>query len=445
VHQGASFVWKQTFTNGYGLANFRNNPIYKNIPTDEELAEFLSEKSEPTTDEVAPDKRAVWREFQAKLAQEATYKDPMMQPLEILEYTMDERIVAVLQRKLIIRNGENEFGRLNFQSCAFVDVLGSAWGFGIAKLLAGEQRLQQGVINNYIDSLALVLNPVFQLLKGIGPGTQSIPISPGKVITESGELKPLVVPDITKPAMEAISTSQMRSDEKVAANGGANMPNAAMRTAQGVNAFASDVLVRLQYWLETFINLVYIPTLEAFLEMMHDHLTPDQVNSILSEEEGKAYEGDISEVYNAQVSVNVLAGADMLAKFAAAQLVPMILQMVTAGPVADQFEVQGKKFNYEEFVAEALDLMGWDVNSLIVNMTQEDKAAVAQKNAAMQRVQGALTLQGAKHQDSLGEIDAKGSAQAGVAVVRQLVKSHLDQASSALDKMQEAQPNGNGQ
>jgi hypothetical protein len=428
VQAGAKYVIKQYFTTGYGLADFRDNPCYKNIPSDEELARFLANQDEPTTETLDANKNSAWREFQAKLGSEKTSKDPMQQPLEILEYTSEDRIVTVLQRKLTIRNEENEFGKLNFQSCAFVDVLGSAWGFGVARLVSGEQRLQAGVMNNWIDSLALVLNPVFQLLKGIGPGTQSIPLSPGKVITESGELKPLIVPDVSRPAAEAIAASDARANEKVGSNGGSNMPNQAMRTAEGVQAFAGDVIQRLQYFLEIFINLVYLPTLEAFLKIMHDHLTEEQVNSILTEEDGKAYEGDIADVYNADVDVDVIAGANMMAKFAAAQLAPMIIQLVSSGPVAEQFEVAAKKFNYVEFIDECLDMMGWDVENLVQDMTPDDLQRVKDKNGPMQKVQGDLMLQQAKHQDALSEIDAKGSAQAGVGVVRQLVKTHMDAA-----------------
>ena len=436
VQCGAKFVYKQFFTTGYGLEDFRANPKYQNIPTQEELAQFLADKNEPTEDSQATNQRAVWREFQAQLAVDWAGKDPMQQPLEILEWTSEDRVVTVLQRKLVIRNEENEFGRLNYQSCAFIDVLGSAWGFGVAKLVAGEQRLQSGVVNNWIDGLALVLNPVYQLLKGLGPGTQSIPISPGKVITESGELKPLVTPDITKPAMEAIATSDQRANEKVGANGGSNMPNQAMRTAEGVNAFAGDVIQRLQYFLEIFINLMYLPTLEAFLMIMKEHLTIEQVESILTAEEGKAYVGDVSEVYNAEVDVDVIGGANMMAKFAAAQLAPMIIQLVSAGPVADQLETSAKKFDYGEFIDEALDMMGWDVENLIVDMTPEDQKRVQQKNAAMIKTQGDLTLQSAKHQDNLSEIDAKGSAQAGVATVRSILKNHEQAAVDSITASQ---------
>lgn len=442
VHAGAGYVIKQHFTNGYGLADLRENDSYKNIPTDEQLGTFLAQKAEPTEDTLGSNKRSVWREMQAELDSKETSKDPMAQPLEILEYWTKDRIVVVLQRRLVIRNDENEFGKLPFQSCAFIDVLGSAWGFGIARLLSGEQRLQQGVVNNWIDALALVLNPVYQMLKGIGPGTQSIPVSPGKVITESGELKPLVTPDITKPAMEAIATSDQRANDKVGANGGSNLPNAAMRTAQGVQAFAGDVIQKLQYFLEMFIDLVYLPTLEAFLMIMRDHLTEDEVNSILTSEEGKAYEGDISDVYNAEVDVDVIAGANMMAKFAAAQLAPMIIQLVSAGPVSSQFEVQGKYFDYVQFIEETLDMMGWDLENLVQDMTPEMKQAVKDKNAALTRVQGDLQVQGAKHQDNLSEIDAKASGQAGIAVVRSILKNHEQGAVDAIESAQ--QPTAGG-
>lgn len=438
VQAGARYVIKQVMTNGYGLADFRENESYKNIPTDSELAFFLANRMEPTEDSMAAAKRMVWREFQAKLESETVSKDPMMQPLEILEYTTEDRVVTVLQRKLVIRNEENEFAKLNFQSCAFIDVLNSAWGFGIAKLLSGEQRLQQGVVNNWIDSLALILNPVFQLLKGIGPGTQSIPLSPGKVINESGELKPLVVPDVTKPAMEAISASDMRAGEKVGSNGGSDMSTGIARTAQGVQAFAGDVIQRLQYFLEIFINLIYVPTLEAFLQLLHDHLTVEQVNAILTEQEGKAYESDISEVYNAEVNLSPIAGANMMARFAAAQLVPQLFTLVSSGPVADQFETQGVYFNYLELISETVDMFGLDVVELIIPMTPEMKQAVKDKNAAMNKVQGDMQLEALKHKNNLEDIDAKGSTQADVAVVRGMIKDHQTEAEGQIT----GQPSG---
>jgi hypothetical protein len=440
IQKGATYVIKQLMITANDLQQMREDTdTYKNIPTDEELRLILANKNEPTEDTTASNKRAVWREFQSELESKNTSADPLQQPLEYLEYWTCDRIIGVLQRKIVIRNEENEEGKLPGYSCAFVDVLGSAWGFGVARLLAGEQRLQTGVVGNWIDSLALVLNPVYQLMKGIGPGTQNIQVSPGKVITEAGELKPLVTPDVTAPAMNAVATSEERAAKRVAANGGANMPDQALRTGTGVQALQGDVVQRLQYFLEIFIDMIYIPVLECFLDMLHDHLTPEQVNHILNQEEGKAWQGEILDVYSAQTSLEVIGGTNLMARFAAAQLAPLIMQLVSSAPVQNSLVVQAKKFDYAEFTKETLDLMGWDVENLFVDMTPEDQKRAAAMNPAMAKGAADSQLQDQKHQDDMELANEKGTVEAGVAVVRDAVKRHMDDASQALENMNNGQ------
>jgi hypothetical protein len=429
------YVIKQNFCTANDLDDLRDNDDYKNIPTREELKEILASKSEPTSESLRAEKSNTYRELQAAPEADPSTVDPLQQPLEILERWDNGRVITVLQRKIVIRNQENEFGRLNFNSVAFIDVLNSAWGFGIARLLSGEQRLQQAVVNSWIDQLALVLNPVYQLLKGIGPGTQNITVSPGKVVTVSGELKPLLTPDVTNPAMEAISTSEERANRRVGANTASNMPTQALRTGTGIQAYTGDVMQRLQYFMEIFIDLVFIPVLEAFMELMCDHLTPGQINSILSEEDGKEFAGELLDVYNATCGIEVLAGADLMAKQAAAQLVPLIMQLVAQQPVHDSLTQQGKKFDYQELISQALDLMGWDVGSLIVPMTAEDTQRAQQMNGAAVKAQADAQLEAQKHQNDLENIDAKGTAQAGVAVIRSIVKGHETEAQNLLENL----------
>ena len=437
VQHGAEFIIKQVFLTANDLHDMaKDTEHYKNIPSDDELREILSRKNEPTEDTLSADKRAVWREFQAQLDSESSSKDPLQQPLEYLEYWSKDRVIGVLQRCLPIRNQGNEKHKLPGYSCAFIDVLGSAWGFGIARLLSGEQRLQSGVINNWVDSLSLVLNPVYQLLKGVGPGTQNIPVSPGKVITESGELRPLITPDVTGPAMTAIETSEARAAKRVGSNGGADLPKQALRTGTGVNALTGDVVQRLQYFLEIFISNIYLPVLEDFLEMCLDNLQPEQINHILTEEEGRAWTGDILDVYTAQCSVDVLAGANLMAKYAAAQLAPTIIQLVSSAPVQDSLEVQNKKFDYEEFFTEVLELSGWDVNSLIVPMTPADTQRAAARVQAQAKGVADQQLQAQKHQDEMAEINEKGTTAAGVYLVKKAVDGQSEQASQMLEQLQ---------
>lgn len=438
VHTGAGYVFKQVMISANELQWMREDTEhYKNIPSDEELREILSAKNEPTEDSMSTQKRAVWREFQAELDSQATSKDPLEQPLEYIEYVTSDRVIGVLQRKLTIRNQENERNKLPARSCAFVDVLGSAWGFGVARLLSGEQRFQQGVVNNWIDSLSLILNPVYQLLKGIGPGTQNIPISPGKVITESGELKPLVTPDVSAPAMAAIESSEARAVKRVGANGGADLPHQALRTGTGVQALTGDVVQRLQYFLEIFINNMYLPVLEEFLELCYDHLQPEQINHILTEEGEKAWEGDIIDVYNAQVDIDVLGGANLMAKYAAAQLVPQFLQLMSAGPVAEQLDTQGIYFDFANYTEDIAQLMGIDPDVYFKQMTPEMKQVRDARNQAATKAAADAQLQDQKHQDALSEINEKGTVNAGVAIVKKAAETHLQVAQDAMQGLEE--------
>lgn len=440
--RGAKYVIKQVFVDADWLDEHREKDMYKNIPTRDELAVLMANNMASATDSMKASKTNTWREFQAEPAINPTSVNPVSAPLEILEYWSEDRVIVVLQRCIVIRNEESEFATLPFPSCAFIDVPGSAMGFGVAKLLTGEQRLQTGVVNTWVDTLALSLNPVFQLLKGVGAGTQQITVSPGKVVTESGELKPLIVPSVTGEAQNAISSSEVRAAKRIGSQGGSDMPTQAMRTASGIQNYQGNVVERLQYFIDIFCSLMYVPVLEAFLEMCFDHLTKEQVQAILTESEGKAYEGDILDVYNATCSVEVLAGTRLASKQAAAQLLPTLVQLVAQEPVQSSLQVQNKKFDYAELLDETLELSGWDINSLIVEMTPDDQKRAQQQNAALMKAQADAQKTQQEHQNDMALVNEKGTVSAGVAVVRQLVKSHADEAAQALENMSAGGPGG---
>jgi hypothetical protein len=409
------------------------------IPDRETLRRVLATDREQTEDTFASQKRAIWREFQAQLDTEASSVDPLMRPLEYIEYWTEDHIIGVLQRKLVIRLSENEYNETPARTCAFIDVLGSAWGFGVARLLAGEQRFQAGVANSWIDSLALVLNPVFQALKGVGPGTQNIPLAPGRVITETSELKPLVTPDVSQAATTAMANSEARASKRIGAEGGVNLPTQALRTGSGVQALTGDVIQRLQYFLEIFINLVYLPTLEKFVLLCMEHLQPDDINRILTEEEGKEWTGNIEEVYNAQIGIDVLAGADLTARAASAQLAPIIIQLLSAPAVQTSLQIQGRKFDYTNWAADMLDSQGFDVDHYFQPMTPDDLKRMQEQNAAYAKGQQDQAVEAQKHQNDLDAINEKGTVQAGVALVKKAAESHMDVAQNALELLQQQQ------
>lgn len=432
----AQWVCAQVYVTARDLDAMRSDDTYHNIPTQDQLKEILSRREEPTADSAQGSKYTVNRDLQAMPETQKSATDPLSQPLELLEYTTDDRVFTVLQQKIVIRNTPNDFDKKNFLSCAFVDTLFAMYGFGVAKLGIGEQMFQSGVLNKWIDSLALVLNPAYQLKKGLGPGTQNISVAPGKIINESGELTPLLTQSITKEALDAISTSETRLAKRIGSNGGDNMPTQAMRTAEGVNSFNQGVVDKLQYCIENFADMIFVPALEAFLEVCKDNLQPDDINKILSDADGKAYEGDILDVYNGSCQVQVLSSTKLASRRAAAQLLPMLLQVIEAGPVQTALAAQNKKFNFVELLDEALNLTGWDIDSLIVDATPQEvqqfmqmTTGGSQAGKVQAQAQAASQLETQKNNDAIQQIQEQGFAHAGVQVIRHV----LDQSGKAPD------------
>jgi hypothetical protein len=432
------WIARRMVINAYVLDEMREDPTYRNIPTREELAFILANKAEPPHDSLQALKPNQTREFQAQDDKLPSTKDPLGAPLELIEYRTRDRIVTALQRMIVVRNEENKSGELGVHGCAFIDVLNSLFGFGVPHLVNGEQRLQQGVLNTWVDSLALLLNPSFQMTKGLGSTGQNISIAPGRVVTVESELKPLVVPDVSSTAQEAIEASQGRAYRRVGAEGGSIMPTQALRTGTGVQAFQGDMTQRMQYFMEQFLNLVFVPVLKTFLVHCAENLQPEDIHQILSDEDGQSYQGDILDIYNADLKVDIVSGVKLTTKQAAAQIVPLLLQTLMNQAVQSALQVQGKKFDFAGFTEEWFELMGWDSEQFFVPMTPADLQRAQEQNQAMQRAQGDLIKIGAQHQANLDEIDQKAAGQGGLAVLKSVVKTH----EAAGMKLLEGEANG---
>jgi hypothetical protein len=335
-----------------------------------------------------------------------------MTPLEIIEYRTEDRVVSVLQRTICIRNEVNEDG-LCVVGCAFIDVLNSLFGFGISRLLNGEQRLQQGVLNTYVDSLALVLNPAFQQTKSTsGNQQQNISIGPGKVVTVEGELKALVTTDVSETAERALEASSNRAYRRIGAEGGTNMPTQAMRTGSGVQAFQADITQGLQYFMEQYVDLVFIPVLEGWVKQCKENLQPAQIDQILSDENAKAWVGDHLDLYNADVKLSIISGVKLTVRQAAAQTAPSSFSYFRMRQCNQVFRYRRRKFDYATFAEEYMELQGWDIDQLFIPMTDDDLKRAQEQNQAMSRANGQLQLQQQKHADDLDTVDKKSADQA---------------------------------
>jgi hypothetical protein len=440
VTESAGYVALQFFITADDLDGLRDDPQYKNVPTRDELREILTQNPNVTHDSMRANKSNSWRDLQAEQDAVVTTVDPLEQPLEIIEYWRDDKVISVLNRVIVIRNDENEYGRKTQVSCAFIDVPHSFWGFGIAKLAGGDQRFAAGVRNSWVDSLSLSLNPMFQQVKGVGMGTQQIPAEPGRVVTVTSKLESLTPPSVTPEATNSIEFADAHANRVAGSSGGSNMPGSAMRTAAGVNSFSADVTQRLEYFLEIFCDLVFEPVLTAFLEMCCDKLEPAQINEILVEAEGKAWQGDVLDIYNAKAKIDLACAGKLSARVAATNLVPQIITLLSNAAVQQSFNVQGVKFDYANFAEQVLELQDWDAGALIVPMTKEDQQRVLQQNPAAIKAASDQQLAAQVHQNDLEDIDRKAMAQGTIAVIKQAAKVDMDRGTTALESAFGANP-----
>jgi hypothetical protein len=345
--------------------------------------------------------------------------------LEMLEYVTPTRTIVILNRKLCIKNDINAYGCINFFSVPPIDVLDSWYGFGIVKLLSGEQRLQQGIINSRLDDLSLRLSGTFLRKRGANTPTQQLRLRPGGIIDSDDDkgVQMIQYPPAIVDAFTEVEASDSRAQRRSGANeivtqGAISHPSSIGRTASGINTLAAGVGARSAYFVDFVSRLFIVPFLELVHEMNSRWLPIEDLRAVLDEELEEAYKGDAIEIKNANVKFNMQAGTKMRAQQGMMQLAMPIMQFVSQQPVLTALQDNGEKFEFGKFFQQVLDASGWPgQQELIAKLTPQEKQALAQKAEMAQQ----MSVIAQQHQAKMGEIEAKGQAQAGTHIIKSLV------------------------
>jgi hypothetical protein len=434
----AKYVIHRMFLNFKDLDKLRDRPGYK-IPSEDELISLFfppKEQVETPLGEMAA-RNPLW-DLRAQPRNEEDSEDPFSKPLEVLERWDNETCIVVLQKKLVLCNDKNPYGKIPFLSVNWWDIPEAFYGMGLAKTIGQEQRLQQGITGTWLDNASLNLNGVYVRTLGKGQQSQSIRIMPGKVVNVEldangkGDFKPLERLPAVPEAAEHIAMSQAR----VELNSGANevtaqgiAGNAAHsnmgRTAAGANLIGAGADSRPQDFVEKFVSQVFIPFLYEVQEMDRRLLPKETIKYILDEELEHAYfseGGSVTELLNARIKFSVLAGAKMQARRQMAQAMPLLIQLLTNEQTTKQLGIQKKKVNVAAILEDFIEVSGWKVrNDWIQDMTPEDeKRYMAQSPAAQvqAKAQAQGQLQQQQHSNKLELIDQENLSRAGREVLR---------------------------
>jgi hypothetical protein len=449
----AKYVIHRTYPTLEDLECLRNQPGYK-LPSPEFLASLfrppresperslLEGRSTSSVLNTGISSLDINMEFRAMPRWQDPSRNPNEQPLEVLEYTTPTKVISVLNRKLCIKNDPNPLNKINYFSISFADVLDSWYGLGISTLLAGEQRLQQGVINSRLDDLALRLSGTFLRTRGANTPTQQLRLRPGGIIDTDDQkgIQMIQYPPAIADAFTEIDASDSRAQRRSGANqlvtqGTAPSQGQLGRTSAGVSTAVGALGARMAYWMDQIVNLMFVPFLEAVQEMNSRWLPEEEIKDFFEEEMKEELHLDPLEIKNANLRFDILAGAKLRSRMAMLQLAPQLVQLLTLAPVLDAINDQQKKVDWVEIIQSLIDASDWPgAQKFITDMSQEDKQRQMQKSQqAMQTSQIAL-----KHMASMDEIEQKARGQAGVHIIRGLI-DHMNpvQRTEALNNLKD--------
>lgn len=377
--------------------------------------------------------------------------DPKEIGLKVVERWDNERVLAVLQDKKVIRNEANPYAEIPFYSMHWWRVPNSFYSLGIGYLLTGAQRVQQGMKNAALNLLSMAVNPTYLRNKAANVPTQYLKMRRGGIIDVDGDVEKAFrimelpkVPQELWAALQAVSHDAEESSgaDAMMVGGSSQGPRTSMvRTAGGAATMASASASRMQGPMIRFIANVFEPWIWKMDELNNDLLPMSTLRAVLGEELEETFELDHSEFVNASLKFEVLAGAHLSAKRGMAQVLPMLQSIFENPQLLQQLNATGWTVDLKEIFEMFLEISEWkNTRDIIRKMTPEEKQhqMQMQQMGPMNQIKGKMALQKDQQAHQAGMQTEKNDQKATDLVLRKILEAPMVQ------EMMEGQTGGRG-
>lgn len=416
------------------LQQMRNQECYKDIPSDEDLKKFfLGDQfgdADGTPSGLAQQMQTNnSRVVHAEGEQKRTSSDPFEGPIVKITRWDGKNCMEILEykgRRKTIRNGEHEIGMhaLGY-SGTWWNIDNSGYGFGIGRLNAGDQRMDQGVLNEVLKMIAYPMNaPLLYNTEDGNAPTQNVVMGLGTMwglnAGKSGDINKAVKwldrPEIPQEAWKIYELGKAGGEDLVGANSATmqgNVPgpgSSIVRTASGASRVAAKADEQIAEPV-AHLEIVITRWLEFLYEMVCLKMPVKEIRKILSDKKGKAIldQIDMEKFLSFEFNFKVLAGAKLAAKAAIAQLIPFLLSLIQQPQLLQFLHEKGETINFGAIASLFLrmsELQGRE--DLIIPLTQQQQQMVASMNPAAVKTQIEQMLQKMKSEGKLAEINAQG-------------------------------------
>lgn len=386
--------------------------------------------------------------------------DPLEHKFEVLERWDNQSCIAVLERKKTIRNSQNDWEENPFLSCFWDDLPGCFYAFGIPRRIGGVQTHIQGLRNGRLDDIHLNLQMMLMARRGSFMTSQPIKQYPGSILKVDDiekDLKPFPRQPVLQEGYQEEAVLIADAEKTTGANElliQGSMPggnrSTGMRTAAGSNLVGGASSSRIQGFVETIADQVFLPVLYSFLKMDREFLEPKTIRKIVGDTLWQSlsneHSGDllVDMCNSADMELNMLAASSISARNRLAQSLPLEMQMFSQPGFQSGIASAGMKVNWLELGRRVEQAAGWkSYDDIFIPMTAQDKQqmmlqnkAVVAAKATSQRLsqmhQQNKEMSAQEHQQKMDEIDAKGVAGAGEQVLvrameRSMVRDEMPQ------------------
>jgi hypothetical protein len=440
------------YPNLQDLQQLRGMECYKDIPKDADLKQFFFENplgdappASTTSNSMNSNSAVV---FHAAGEHEQTNVDPTLRPLLRLKYSTKENIIEVLcyqGRRKTIRNGPHELKDFALGVTAnWWNIDNSGYGMGIGRLNAGDQRMDQGVLNEVLKMIGYWTNAplMYDSSSGNEP-TQNVVMGLGNlwgVNVAGGDVRKAFAyvpkPDIPPEAWKIYTLGKEGGEDLVGANsttmqGNTGPGSTALKTATGVNRLGNkaddNVATPISH-----IEGVLVRWYRFLWWIVQTKMPIAEIRRILSKKYADTIINKIDpeKLVNAEFNIKILAGQKLAAKASIQQLIPFMLQLLQQPQLMQFMHEKGKTINFsaiEKIFMRVSELQG--AEDIIVDLTPDEKQQMQAMNPGAQRTQSAAAIEQVRGANKLQAIDAKGKVDTQIAVV----KAAADKAAERLE------------
>lgn len=415
------------------LQQMRKKTCYKDIPDDKELLTYFLQN--PNGDAQAGSQVSQSMNTQTSDVLHAegehrnTSQNPLNKPILMLSYWTCETVSEMLVYpggKKIIRKENSVIGDHGLgYSATWWNIENSGYGIGQGRLNVGDQRMDQGVLNEVLKMIGFPMNApiLYNSADGNAP-TQNVIAGMGTfwgVNAPEGDVRKafafMQMPQIPADAWKIYELGKDGGEDLVGANsttmqGNVGGPGAtALRTAAGVNRIGGKAdeniatpVQHLEYVLTRWYSFLW--------DMVTEVMPISEIRQILSEKYSDAIMKliDSKILLNATFNIKILAGQKLAARQAIAQIIPFLLQLVQQPQLLQYMHEKGWTINFlaiEKIFLRVSELQGAD--DIIVPLSDSEKQQVAQMNPNAMKAQIMELMEKLRGQNKLDAIQAQGA------------------------------------